>query len=464
MSYDPRFPLDEVAGLIRRGRFVEATALQANESLSRQKIPPLHQAFLSDVLQRTGSNDEAESIATLHLRSSLKPEVSGRFHYVLGNVYRERDRLGDAVAQFQAAARLSAADPELFCWVQLRLMRSIADMAGTQTAMARLATTERIHLFGSVINDHSARCTLWFAECETVRGRLDAARHHLSIAESLLTEIDDVWLRGYLAINSFAVCYYAGDVAEAEKWASVALQCSAMSGHKGARRAAYANAGTIEFSLGHLERAEELLSLALTECERGSTNHLAVLHSLALVKLQRDDMLGCREIVMLVDSFSDREESKSAYYHAWALETKIKFLVKQGHLAEASAMCATVQHVLEKITSPRVRTDLRILTAETLVAGGDLGGAASVLASLLSDLSEFPPDLLADTERVTREDALIRPDPEHALGLVALDQSSCFTRSDISSESNTQPQRVLNFRQTLFLKAIGISRERASIA
>ena len=400
MPHDPRLLLEEVASLIRRGRFAEArTALQTTEPLSRQKFPPLHQAFLSDVLQRTGSNDEAESIATHYLRSSLKPEVAGRFHYVLGNVYRERDRLGDAVSQYQAAARLSPADPELFCWVQLRLMCSIADIAGTQTAMARLATTrDSLVRFGD--KRPFSALHLWFAECETVRGRLDAARHHLSIAESLLTEIDDVWLRGYLAINNFAVCYYAGDVAEAEKWASVALQCSAMSGHKGARRAAYANAGTIEFSLGHLERAEELLCLALTECERGSTTHLAVLHSLALVKLQRDDMLGCREIVMLVDSFSDREESKSAHYHAWALETKIKFLLKQGYIAEASTMCTTVQLILEKITSPRVRTDLRILTAETLVATGDLGGAASVLASLLSDLSEFPPDLLADTERV----------------------------------------------------------------
>lgn len=400
MSHDPRTPLDEVAGLIRRGRFAEArTVLRMQTSLSRQKLFPLQQALLSDVLQRTGSNDEAELIASQFIRSSLKPEVSGRFHYVLGNVYREKGRLAEAVGQFQTAARLSEADPELFCWVQLRLMRSIADMAGTQTAMARLATTrDSLVRFGE--KRPFSALHLWFAECETIRGRLDAARHHLSIAESLLEEIDDVWLRGYLAINSSSVCYYAGDIAEAEQWASIALECSAISGHKVSRRAAYANAGSIEFSLGRLERAEELLNLALAECERGSTNHIAVLHSVSLVKLQRNDMVGCSEILTVVDGFLDREQSQSAHYQAWALQTKIKILLKQERIAEANKLCAGVQCLLEKLASPRVRTSLRLLTAETLVAGGDVEGAASVLASLLCDSSEFPPDFLAETERV----------------------------------------------------------------
>jgi DNA-binding NtrC family response regulator/tetratricopeptide (TPR) repeat protein len=325
--------------------------------------------------------------------------VSARFHYVLGNVYREKGRLAEAVGEFQAAARLSESDPELFCWVQLRLMRSIADVAGTQTAMARLATTrDSLVRFGD--KRPFSALHVWFAECETKRGRLDAARHHLSIAESLLAEIDDVWLRGHLAINNFAVCYYAGDIAEAEKWASLALEYSAISGHRSSRRAAYANAGCIEFSLGRLERAEELLILALAECEPGSTNQIPVLHSLSLIKLQRNDMVGCSEIVALVDRFSECAQSPSAYYRAWALQTKIHILLKRGEIAEANILCAAVQPILQKLTSPRVRTGLRLLTAETLVAAGDVRSAASVLASLLSDSSEFPPDFLAETERV----------------------------------------------------------------
>src|SRR4051812_46307194 len=172
MSHDPRLRLDEVAGLIRRGRFAEARImLQTGDCFSRHKSSPLQHALLSDVLQRTGSNEEAESIATQFIRSSLKSEVLGRFHYVLGNVYREKGRLPEAVGQFQAAARLAAADAVLSCWVQLRLMSSIADMAGSQAALVRLATTrDSLVRFGD--KRPFSALHLWFAECETVRGRL----------------------------------------------------------------------------------------------------------------------------------------------------------------------------------------------------------------------------------------------------------------------------------------------------
>lgn len=400
MQQDLRMPLDEVSRLVRRGRFAEArAALHKVDCSSQQKYFPYYQALLSDVLQRTGSNNEAESMASQFLKSSPKTEVSGRFHYVLGNVYRERGQLARAVSEFQAAAQLSETDLELFCWVQLRLMCSIGDIAGTQTAMARMgATRDALVRFGD--KRPFSALHLWIAESETVRGRLDAARHHLRIAESLLSEVDDVWLKGYLAINSFGVCYYAGDIVEAEKWSTLALECSAESGHKGARRAAYANAGSIEFSLGRLEKAEHLLRLALAECETGSTNHVAVLHSLALVKLQRNDIEGCKEIVEIVDNLSDPAESKSAYYRAWTIQTKIQFLLRQGRIHEAKQLCANVHSIFEKLTTPRVSTGLHLLTAETLVASGDLGAAADRLVSLLSNSPGLPPDLLADTERV----------------------------------------------------------------
>jgi DNA-binding NtrC family response regulator/tetratricopeptide (TPR) repeat protein len=400
MSDHRRASLDEPLSLIRRGRFAEACSfLKAHPFSSGHDSFAVHQALLSDMLQRTGNNEEAELIASRFAKTSLSSEVLGRFHYVLGNVNREKGRLAEAVSQFRAAARLTEGDPELCCWAQLRLMSSIGDMAGPETAMARLdATRASLIRFGE--KRPFSALHLWIAECETVRGKLDSARHHLRIAESLLLEIEDAWLHGYLAINSFGVCFYSGEIAEAQRWATVALECSALSGHKGARRAAYANAGAIEFSVGHLEKAEELLRLALADCHTGSTNHIAVLHSLALVTLQRDDTKGCSAIVALIDSFSNCDEAKSAYYRAWAVQTKIRFLLKQGLNADAKRVCEGVPLILEKLTTARASTNLRLLTVETLIANGDLPEAACALRNLLSDTAELPLDVHAEIERV----------------------------------------------------------------
>ena len=57
-------------------------------------------------------------------------------------------------------------------------------------------------------------------------GALESARRHLNIAESLLCETDDVWLRGYLAINSSVLNYYSADVSEARRWAEAAIVCA----------------------------------------------------------------------------------------------------------------------------------------------------------------------------------------------------------------------------------------------
>ena len=246
--------------LIRTGRFLEAATTLQRVPTKVRRLNGLADALLADVLQRIGQNVPAEEVALRQLRGlpSSSPLYS-RYHFVLGNVQRERGNTSDAVGHLQLAAGF-ATDLELTCWSQLRLVAAIAEASGVRTAIARLDEVKRtLARFGD--SRPFAALHLWLVEAESTRGNLDIAWRHLRTADSLLSQIDDVWLQGYLAVNRSALHYYSGEIREARVWAEVAIRHSNESGHRTTRQAAHVNLGNIQFSQGELSA----LKLALRQ-------------------------------------------------------------------------------------------------------------------------------------------------------------------------------------------------------
>lgn len=390
--------------LINGGRFSEVVATLQRSSLfssASTKVAQLHQCLLADALQRTGRNNEAESLTTQNLTLlTNSPPLAARCHFVLGNVFRERGDTRTALGHFHTAERLAAEDLELSCWIQLRLMAAVADLGGIQSAMARLGEVKRtLTRLGDA--RPFAALHLWIAEAESIQGNLESARRHLRIAESLLAQVDDVWLRGYLAINSFGVSYHCAEISEARRWAELAIECSETSGHCGARRAAHANMGHIEFSQGNVAKAQECFELALKYCEPGSTNHIAVLDSIAQLRLYSGDLAGCRSILDNLDNIAGSDEhSKPSHYRAWALQTKIQLLLKENKIVEARNLCREIMGISATIPRSRVSAVLQLVAIETLLADGEFAPVAQHLALLLSTNVDLPPDLFAETERI----------------------------------------------------------------
>ena len=121
-------------------------------------------------------------------------------------------------------------------------MATIGEFRGWEAAAARLDEVRR-----TVSKSGDARLLsalhLWFVEVETSRGDLNSARRHLKVASSLLENIDDCWLHGYLAVNTCVLQYHGADVTGALKWAHAAISHARQSGHQTTRRAAHANLG-----------------------------------------------------------------------------------------------------------------------------------------------------------------------------------------------------------------------------
>jgi tetratricopeptide (TPR) repeat protein len=361
----------------------------------------LGEALLADVLQRVGQNRPAEEIALRNLRRlSQSSPLYARYHFVLGNVERDRGNTATAINHLQIAAGFSD-DLELSCWTQLRLIGAIAEVSGVLTAIARL---DEIRRTLTRLGDARPFATLhlWLVEAESTRGNLEIAWRNLRTAETLLSRVDDVWLQGYLAVNRSALHYYSGEIHEAQEWAQAAIAHANESGHRTTRRAAHVNLGNIQFSQGQLSQAETCFQTALDCSERASVSEIIILENIAQIKLHRQDLQACRNVLFKLEQLTDScRDAKRAHYNRWALQTKIRLLLHEGKSAEARQISEELERLARDAPHARVSAASHLLSAETFLAAYDPNLAAHSLGSVISPAVQLPPDLYAEMERVT---------------------------------------------------------------
>ena len=389
--------------MMRRGRFLQGTLLMSELcDARRQNTDSEADALFADFLQRTGRTQEAETIALRLIDQNIgRDDTSVRCHFVLGNVYRERGDSLKEIEHLQKAASVRCADLELACWTQLRLIASVADLSGFDTIANRLVDAKRTlarhgdpRTFGAL--------HVWLAEVETLRGSLTNAQHQLKRAEHLLSGTDDLWLKGYLAINKAVVSYHCADIVQSERLAHLALTYSNQSGHRATRRAANTTIGHIHLSRGDFSRAREYFDTARSHCETGSISELAILDSIAQVALHVGDLQVCRHILDHIERLElSRNHSKTQHYRQWALQTKIQLLLKEEKREEAKNVLKNIDLGLNVTPRPRVNTSTSLAAIETLLANGDINGSVDILSRMLATSEYIPPDLFAEMERLT---------------------------------------------------------------
>ena len=352
-------------------------------------------------VQRVGRNQQAELIAQRNLPLvAHQPELRARYHFVLGNICRERGDSAKAVEHLQIASTSASSDLELFCWLQLRLMATVADLTGYHTALVRL---EQVRRSLTRLGDARlfAALHLWLVEVESTRGNLESARRHLKTANAMLAQIDDVWLRGYLAINSSVVHYYSADIVAARRWAQIAIDCSEASGHRATRRAAHSNLGYIEFSIGAFPRAQECFEMALSCCDEGSANAIVILDNIAEIHLNLGELQECKVLLQKIEDLAGRNHPvRRQQFCTWATHTQIKLLLKEGKRIEARKTSERVLKVVDELPCSRLTIESRLLAVETLLANNDVSSAIEHLSPILSSGIQLSPDLFAEAERM----------------------------------------------------------------
>jgi DNA-binding NtrC family response regulator/tetratricopeptide (TPR) repeat protein len=395
--------VQEALDLIRHGRFSKAvSSLKRLSSMlaSGNRSVPTVEALLADALQRVGENATAEGIATRHLqRLPIVSPFRARFLFVKGNILRERGELAKAIEYLQNAVTLGAGDHELSCWAQLRLIAAISELRGWPAASLRMEEVK--HTLTRLGDPRPfAALHLWLVETEAMRGDLDSAQRHLKVADSLLGQVDDVWLHGYLAINSAAVHYYLADIVSARTLAERAIAFAGESGHRLTLYAAHANLGYFEFALGHLAKAEESFQIARQCCERGSANEIVILDHIAETQLARGDLARCKLTLSTLATLGElNDDAQRRHYNVWALQTKIRLLLREGRSSEARQLSERLRPLIEELPRARTTTESHLLAAEALLPD-DPSTAADALTPVLLSTPQLTPDLFAETERI----------------------------------------------------------------
>lgn len=389
-----------IAGLLKSGRYLDAIRTIEDRSRGSHRPTGVIAALLADALQRVGNNALAEDIATRLLRASRHDaHLSARCHFILGNAHKERGNFPKAIEHLHVATNYQQ-DLDLVAWSSLRLIGTIAEASGYRAAFARLDDVKR-----SLTKCGDARpfvaLHLWLVEAESTNGDLENAWRHLRIANSLLTKIDDLWLRGYFACSSAALYHYSGNTDEAWRWLQVAIDCANQSGHRATKRSAYGNLGYFEMSRGSIVEAENAFEVALKCCEPGSAHEIGILDHIAETKLCRGDLEGCRAILLKLDSLSnDANDAKRKQYGVWAAQTKVRLLLSEGKAIDARRLADRLHSIIDDLPQARLTTECRVLVAEALLSS-DTAAAAKYLCSIREAPVTLTPDLYADAERVT---------------------------------------------------------------
>ena len=161
-----------------RGRFLPA--LQKIRRSRRGSSPLLERILLAEMLQCTGDNTTAQTLAgRLASSQDTTASVASRCHSVLGLVATASGDLRQACGSFQKAILLAeeARDAPELCRAQLNLLANVADVFGPHSTTTLTSdVSRRISSLGDTTLRIRLRLTL--ARAEAKRGLLEAAESH----------------------------------------------------------------------------------------------------------------------------------------------------------------------------------------------------------------------------------------------------------------------------------------------
>jgi DNA-binding NtrC family response regulator len=386
---------------MKRGRFLEAIAhLQSPSFQYHTPKNEFSQALLADALQLTGDNERAERLINdLGKARGTTPSALARCHITLGAIFRERGNLADAILHFRKALTFAetAHDKEQECWASLRLMAAAGEKEGAETAISMLPDIRRkVTMLGDPIVLTTLH--LWVAEFESKRGLLLSARRHIQAARSILREHRNSWLDGSAAIDDFCVAFLHSDIEEAFSFASDALAAAAISGHAATKMAACTNLAHIHLTFREFQKSCDYFNEALSCCQRGGANEIAILDGLAQLDLARGKFEQAEQFLDKIERIAQGSSIQPNYYYAWSFRTRLQLLKKQGRIQTAIDFFKQIQPCIDRF-HPSLRLTLKALQAELFCLAGDAQAATVAITVACKEYNGDSIEVLAEIER-----------------------------------------------------------------
>src|SRR5579862_1072596 len=218
-----------------------------------------------EILERMGRYGQCRALAeSLNKRRDLDDRNRSTCVFVLGLIELNSGNSAEAVAHFTQAVSLAveAGDLERKCWFQLRLLMTIADYSGHESAVS---TVREVKACALKLGVHRITAGLHIAigEMEAKRGLLKSAEWHTRLGRQLLGNVRDLWLETVAENTEVALSILRSDLDSGFKHAEEGLRLAEECGAATMIRAALGNYGTLLLAAGKFDEATQYFKKAI---------------------------------------------------------------------------------------------------------------------------------------------------------------------------------------------------------
>jgi DNA-binding NtrC family response regulator/tetratricopeptide (TPR) repeat protein len=345
-----RLSYEAAARLFAEGEFLRIIEDSGQEK-ERQALEPRHRVIVANALAFGPDIESARRLAEMDCYPPTPSAVRSQAESVFAYTSWRLGEIDAAVHHAQCALRLAqeAAQPERIAWAHLHLFRFLiardpvtkvlAALPEVRSVVARAGTgpaTACLHTYVAVLEGHM--------------GRMDEARRHLDIADSILQASPNLYVRGSaLESRGCMLCVLNRDFNKAVNYLRAAKQASQKSGHLYTSIASDTNLGHIQLLVGDFSTAQATFSRLLHHPAASLLTKLAAAGGLARVHLALNQVDQCERALRIISESIERDERIAAFYHVrWEAVTEARLFLKRGQSGEAIKCLEAAERVLHE--------------------------------------------------------------------------------------------------------------------
>ena len=303
-------------------------------------------------------------------------------------------------SQFRRAQSIAVkCSNQIAAHAQVAYLAALASWVGPEAASLEVAKSRKQVVSAGVPN-LMIRFHLAVAQIAAKRGYLQRARHHLDVANSLLVNFPNEYLKAELALIASAVSTLGSDIGGAIAFAFRAIELAKSCGAPTLEVVARTNLGHAQLAHGDLEAGLSQLNTTLALCRVGGGAELGIRDGLLQHALAAGLVETAAEIADGTLQLSSALQSGQSYYGLWHLLTRVKWLYRTGDAAAGLALALDSLPTIERMADLNLLERMKLLAAEGLGRVGRPDEGAVVMAEAFGSNPDPPLEMIAEASRV----------------------------------------------------------------
>jgi DNA-binding NtrC family response regulator/tetratricopeptide (TPR) repeat protein len=374
---------ETAARLFTEGNLLELIEAAGTTEAERRSLEPRHRVVVANALALVGELEEAQRLAQLDCRSATTPAIRSQAEWTLGLAKWRAGDISVALEHARIAIRLAndSKEPARIAWAHLHWLRLLVDSGPIDAIMAALTDVRRVVARAGV-----PQATAYLHSCVAVlegqTGRLDEARRHLDIADSLLRLSPNTWLTGSLHAHRGSVACAKGDFEAGASHFRAAIEISKKSGYQQIAAAAETSLGYVEFLLGKFEQAKRTAAGVIADQRMAAFIRLAAADTLARVHLALGELDSCEEALRIIETQVRERPELALFYHVrWAAIPRARLMLKRGRHEEALAILLATTEQSKQLRDRPLDVATHLAAAQALSRIGNRHDASVHLLS-----------------------------------------------------------------------------------